>query len=150
MRFLHCTFNRGLTMKTISILKLFLLLLLFSFHNLVFASSGGGGGAASKFFQLSPQIVVNITDQGKVRHLQIAIQLRLEDPADTNIVKEHTPAIQHELNMLLSGREAKDVRSTQGKEALRAEATEKLKKILEENTGRPIITTVYFTAFVIQ
>lgn len=137
-------------MKTISMIKLFLFLLIFSFHNVVHASSGGGGGAASKYFQLSPEIVVNLTDQGKVRHLQIAIQLRLEDPADTSLVTEHIPAIQHELVMMLSGREAKDVRSTQGKEALRAEATEKLKKILEENTGRPIISAVYFTAFIIQ
>ena len=136
-------------MKTVSMSKLFLFLLIFNFYNVVLASSGGGA-AASKYFQISPQVVVNITDQGKVRHLQIAIQLRLEDPADTNLVEEHIPAIQHELVMMLSGREAKNVRSTQGKEALRAEATEKLKQILEENTGRPIITTVYFTAFVIQ
>lgn len=136
-------------MKAISMIKLLLLLLVFSIHTVTLASSGGSS-AASKFFQLSPQVVVNITDKGKVRHLQIAIQLRLEDPSDTSLVEEHKPLIQHELVMLLSGREAKEVRSTQGKEALRTEATEILKKTLEENTGRPIISAVYFTAFVIQ
>jgi len=136
-------------MKTVSMIKLSIFLLIFSSHNIANAS-GGGGGAASKYYQLSPAMVVNVTDQGKVRHLQIDIQLRLANPADNTIVNEHKPAIQHELVMLLSGREAKDVRTTHGKEALRAEATKRLKTVIEKNTGRPIITDVYFTSFVIQ
>ena len=118
--------------------------------NIATASGGGGSTTASKYFKLSPQIVVNVNDKGKPKHLQIAIQLRLDDPADGVLVNEHKPAIQHTLTMLLSGREAKDVRSTQGKEALRVEATEEIKKLLEETTGKPIINAVYFTAFVIQ
>ena len=95
-------------------------------------------------------MVVNVTDNGRVRHLQVSIQLRLDNVADAPLLQEHKPAIQHELVMLLSGREAKNVRSTQGKEKLRAEATEILKKTLQESTGKPLINAVYFTAFVIQ
>lgn len=137
-------------MKTISIIKLTLFFLILHIPNIATASGGGGSTAVSKYFKLTPQIVVNVNDKGRARHLQIAIQLRLDDPADSSLVNEHKPAIQHTLVMLLSGREAKDVRSTQGKEALRVEATEELKKMLEENIGRPVINAVYFTAFVIQ
>lgn len=136
-------------MKTLSMIKLVIFLLIFHISSAAVAS-GGGSAKISKYFRLTPQTVVNIIDKGKVRHLEIAIQLRLDDPADTNTVNEHKPAIQHALVMLLSGREASDVRSTKGKEALRTEATENLKKILEENTGKTIINAVYFTTFVIQ
>jgi len=137
-------------MKTISIIKLTLFLLILHIPNIATASGSGGSTPVSKYFKLSPQIVVNVNDKGRARHLQIAIQLRLDDPADSALVNEHKPAIQHTLVMLLSGREAKNVRSTQGKEALRVEATEELKKMLEESIGRPVINAVYFTAFVIQ
>ncbi len=137
-------------MKTISMLKVLLLLLLFTPVNIVLASASGGGGSASKYFSLSPPMVVNVSDNGKVRHLQIDIQLRLDDPADSATVQEHKPAIQHELVMLLSGREAKDIRSVKGKEKLRADATKALKKLLTEDLGKPTINAVYFTTFVIQ
>lgn len=124
--------------------------MLFSFQSTVFASAGGSSAKASKYFSLSPAMVVNVNDKGRVRHLQINIQLRLKDPLDTNAVQEHKPAIQHALVMLLSGREASDIRSTQGKEMLRKEATDVLKKVLTKNLGKPTISAVYFTAFVIQ
>ena len=128
-----------------------LILFIFAFSISQFSFAGGGGGAAtSQYFSLSPPMVVNVTDNGKVRHLQIDIKLRLNDPADTATVQEHKPAIQHELVMLLSGREAKNVRTTEGKEMLRSEATKKLQEVLTENLGKPTIKAVYFTTFVIQ
>ena len=131
-------------MKTISIIKLTLFLLILNIPNIATASSGGGNKSASKYFQLSPQIVVNVNDKVRARHLQIAIQLRLDNPDDSSLVNEHKPAIQHTLVMLLSGREAEDVRSTQGKEALRLEATEELKKLLEENISKHSFETTSF------
>jgi len=136
-------------MKTISTSKLFVFLLLFTPLNIVLAG-GGSSASTSKYYSLSPPIVVNVTDKGKVRHLQIGIQLRLDDPADTPLVQEHKPAIQHTLVMLLSGREAKEVRSVKGKEKLRSDATEALQKIMTENIGKPTVNAVYFTTFVIQ
>ncbi len=137
-------------MKTRLMGKLFIFIIVFSVQQLAHASASGGGATASKYFSISPPLVVNVTDKGRVRHLQVSIQLRLDNPVDTDLLQEHKPAIQHELIMLLSGREAKDVRSTQGKENLRTEATARLQKILEESTGKTIVNAVYFTAFVIQ
>lgn len=131
-------------------MKLFVFLLVLNIPNIAIASGGSSKAAPSKYFKISPQTVVNISDKGKVRHLQVGVQLRLDEPGDSSIVEEHIPAIQHELVMLLSGREAQNVRSVQGKELLRTEAMEKIKIVLEENTGRAIINAVYFTAFVIQ
>lgn len=132
-------------------MKLFVFLLVLNIPNIAIAAGGSSSKAtSSKYFKISPQTVVNISDKGKVRHLQVGVQLRLAEPGDSSIVEEHIPAIQHELVMLLSGREAQNVRSVQGKELLRTEAMEKIKIVLEENTGRAIINAVYFTAFVIQ
>lgn len=138
-------------MNKIPMMKLFVFLLVLNIPNIAIAAGGSSSKAtSSKYFKISPQTVVNISDKGKVRHLQVGVQLRLDEPGDSSIVEEHIPAIQHELVMLLSGREAQNVRSVQGKELLRTEAMEKIKIVLEENTGRAIINAVYFTAFVIQ
>lgn len=138
-------------MRIQPVYKLFLLLILFLPVNAVLASASGSGSAtASRYFSLSPAMVVNVSDKGRVRHLQVDIQLRLDNPADTAAVQEHKPAIQHELVMLLSGREASEVRSVKGKEKLRLQATKVLKKLMTENLGKPTINAVYFTTFVIQ
>ena len=137
-------------MSKLSVRKLLIFTIMLGVSKFAYAAGGATKAAASKYFSLSPPMVVNITDNGKVRHLQVSIQLRLDDPADGQAVQEHKPAIQHELVMFLSGREAKDVRTVQGKEALRTEATEIIKKFLSENLGKPTISSVYFTAFVIQ
>ncbi len=129
--------------------KLFIFIFIFSLQQLAHASAEGGG-ASSKYFSISPAMVFNVTDQGRVRHLQISIQLRLDNPADSGLLQEHKPAIQNELVMLLSGREAKDIRSSKGKKELRIEATKSIRKVLKKNTGKPLISAVYFTAFVIQ
>jgi len=137
-------------MKIALMTKSLILLFLFGISQLSFASGGGSKVSASKYYLLSPPIVVNVNDKGRVRHLQISIQFRLDDPSEADLVQEHKPAIQHELVMLLSGREATDVRSVKGKEELRTKATEVLQNILQESTGKTLINAVYFTAFVIQ
>lgn len=138
-------------MKAIITNPFFLFILLFAPLNIALASASGGSSAStSKYFSLSPPMVVNVTDKGRVRHLQIGIQLQLDNPADSPLVQEHKPAIQHALVMLLSGQEAKDVRSVKGKEKLRNDATEAIKKIMVENIGKPTVNAVYFTTFVIQ
>jgi len=137
-------------MKTRLISKLFIFIFIFSVQQLAHASSSGGKTSASKYFSISPAIVVNVTDEERVRHLQVSVQLRLDDPADSGLLEDNMPVIQHTLVMSLSGREAKNIRSTQGKQNLRTEVTALLKKVLEEITGKPIVNAVYFTAFVIQ
>ena len=113
-------------------------------------ASGGGSKVVSNYVSIHPAFVVNINDGGAVRHMQVKTQLKLSSPDMAQYIEQHKAAIQHEMVMLLSGREVSEVKTIQGKEKLRSDALAALQKVMKENTSQPIIEAVYFTEFVIQ
>jgi flagellar FliL protein len=125
------------------------LVLLFSLSFNLLASAGGGGGS-SPYLELKPSFVVNVTDGGDVHHLQVTMQVKLEDPAAAGLLEEHSPAIRHAMVMLFSGQDVKEIRTVQGKEKLREAALHEIRKVLEETTGKPQVAALYFTGFIIQ
>jgi len=112
--------------------------------------AGGGGGAVSNYLSLDPAFVVNISGAKKDYFLQVTSEVRLTSPELADTVKYHIPAIRHAMIMLLSGLNAEDVRSLEGKESLRVEAVEVLQGVLEEVIDDPGIENIYFTSFIIQ
>lgn len=104
----------------------------------------------STYIPLDPPLVLNVTDGERVRHMQVSIQLKVTNPEHTQDIQNHRPAIRHELIMLLTGQEVQKLSSTQGKEALRLEAQAAVQKVLQEHTGEPGISGLYFTNMIIQ
>jgi len=85
-----------------SLKQLTALVLLFSLsHNLL--ASAGGGGSSSPYLALKPAFVVNVVDGEEVHHLQVTMQVKLEDPGAGGLLEEHGPAIRHAMVMLFSG-----------------------------------------------
>lgn len=115
-----------------------------------FASGGGGGDKNSPFIPLNPPIIVNIVDGGKVRHMQVIIEIKLTDPNESAKVDLHKGPIRHELILLLSSQDAETISSALGKEQLRKDALAAVQKVMQELEGKPIIEALYFTNFIIQ
>ena len=126
-------------------LPLFLLLII---SNTSFAS--GGGGASSPFIPLNPPIVVNIMDGQRIRHMQVIIEIKLVDPANSAKIDLHKGPIRHELILLLSSQDAGTISSALGKEQLRKDALEAIQKVMQELEDDPIVESLYFTNFIIQ
>ena len=126
-------------------LPLFLLLII---SNTSFAS--GGGGASSPFIPLNPPIVVNIMDGQRIRHMQVIIEIKLVDPANSAKIDLHKGPIRHELILLLSSQDAGTISSALGKEQLRKDALEAIQKVMQELEEDPIVESLYFTNFIIQ
>ncbi len=99
---------------------------------------------------MQPPLVVNVTDNQRVRHMQVSVQLKLRDKTMEQYIKQYNPALRHELVMLLSDQPVKKLTSAQGKIALRDEALTALQKVMEEHIQLPAIEAVYFTEMVIQ
>ncbi|MCW8901961.1 MAG: flagellar basal body-associated FliL family protein [Gammaproteobacteria bacterium] len=113
-------------------------------------ASGGGGGGSSPFIPLNPPIIVNIIDGEKIRHMQVIIEIKLVDPANSAKVDLHKGPIRHELILLLSSQDAGTISSALGKEQLRKDALAAVQKVMQELEGAPIIEALYFTNFIIQ
>ena len=113
-------------------------------------ASGGGGGGSSPFIPISPHIIVNIMDGERIRHMQVAIEIKLVDPANSSKIDLHRGPIRHELILLLSSQDSATISSALGKEQLRKDALEAVQKVMLKLEEDPIVESLYFTNFVIQ
>ena len=100
------------------------------------------------YHALEPAFVVNL--QEKSRFVKASVQIMAHEEQIVEDVKQHNPAIRHEMIMLLSDQSIKDVTHIKGREKLRSEALAALQKVLEENTGKKGIEAVFFTSFFAQ
>ena len=112
--------------------------------------AAGGGGGSSPFIPLNPPIVVNIMDGQHIRHMQVIIEIKLVDPANSSKIDLHKGPVRHELILLLSSQDAGTISSAYGKEQLRKDALAAVNKVLQELVGEPIVEALYFTNFIIQ
>ena len=65
-------------------------------------------------------------------------------------IKTHTPMIRNNLIMLFSRQHYADLIAPEGKEKLRAEALAEVQKVMQKETGEPVVEEVFFTSFVMQ
>jgi flagellar FliL protein len=102
------------------------------------------------YFVLDPGLVVNFEGGGRVRYLQLGIELQTRDPRALEALKLHAPVVRNNLILLLSGQSYEQLLTREGKEALRAAALAEVQAVLQERYGSPAVDTLYFTNFVMQ
>jgi flagellar protein FliL len=103
------------------------------------------------YVALDPPFVVNFEASQLVRFLQITVQLMSRDPETVEMIKANDPVIRNDL-LLLFGNQSYDVIATrEGKEKLREQALEAVRKIIKSAGGKSErVEAVYFTSFVMQ
>lgn len=104
-----------------------------------------------QYVALDPPFVVNFEATQLVRFLQITVQLMTREPEMIELIKSNDPVIRNDL-LLLFGNQKYDVIATrEGKEKLRMDALESVRKIVKQAGGKPeAVEAVYFTSFVMQ
>ena len=129
-----------------------LLALLLTLHGPLAAHASdaeGKGEAGGPFYHsLSPSLVSNLTTGGK--YLRCDVQLMTENAAALPDIQLHAPALRHELLMLLSEQDGAKLKTPDGREELRKQALEAVRKVMREQTGRNAVDDLFFTAFFVQ
>ncbi len=105
---------------------------------------------AASYVALEPPFVVNVDDNGRVRFLQANVQLSVRGPGGAGFIEEHRGPIRHALIMLLSGQQVSELRTLQGKTALREAALKEIQAFLKDYKDAPTVDAVFFTGFIIQ
>ncbi len=118
-----------------------LLMLLALLLPLSVQASDGGGGA--------PEPTVFTVNLGKENYLQFGLIFETATPEAAHSLASYKPKIQHEIILLLSGKDAAKMRTLDGKKELIEEILELANHIIheDEKTG---IKDVLFTKFLIQ
>lgn len=103
-----------------------------------------------QFFPIRPAFVVNIPSKGRIRFLQIQVDIMSRDDDVIEEVETFAPLIKNELVTLFSNQTYEGVISPEGKERLRKEALARVQKVMQEQAGVTGIEQILFTSFVTQ
>jgi flagellar FliL protein len=114
------------------------------------SSESKGGGRDALYLALDPPFVVNFQSDTAARFLQVGVQLMARDQKALDAAKASEPAVRNALVMLFSSQDAKTLISREGKEKLRSDSLDEIKKIVTDRTKGATIEAVYFTSFVMQ
>ncbi|MBN1275848.1 MAG: flagellar basal body-associated FliL family protein [Deltaproteobacteria bacterium] len=90
--------------------------------------------------------IVNLADQGGNRYLRLSISLELRDEKVKNNVDERIPQIRDSILLILPNKTVDDLKSNEGKGALRNEISARLNAMFPAGE----IANIYFTEFVMQ
>ncbi|MGB0495866.1 MAG: flagellar basal body-associated FliL family protein [Kangiellaceae bacterium] len=95
-------------------------------------------------------ITANLPGEKRSRTVQIKMNFLVRsDEAKTN-VKAHMPQLKNDILMLLSQKNADDLKLPEGRQQLQAEALETVQKTLTSLVNDPTVEKVLFVSFVMQ
>ncbi|MFD2231945.1 flagellar basal body-associated FliL family protein [Alkalimarinus sediminis] len=127
------------------------LLVLAMMSSLSVAEEDGETAINVQYVDLKPSFVANFGGPAtKLKFVKTDISVRANTVAAANLIEQHMPLIRNEIVLLLSAQAEADISSMEGQEKLRLEALERVKKVLEDETGSPTAEDLLFTNFVLQ
>ncbi|MCP4994532.1 MAG: flagellar biosynthesis protein FliL [Gammaproteobacteria bacterium] len=102
------------------------------------------------YHPLDPQFIVNLPPGGKLKMLQIGVQVATRQPELIDFIKLNDPMIRNALLNLFGSQEGGKLLDRKGKEQLQATVLKSLNKIVKDQGGAGEFEAVYFTSFVMQ
>jgi flagellar FliL protein len=103
------------------------------------------------YVALDPPFVVNFEAEQLVRFLQVTVQVMSRDPATIELIKANDPIVRNDLLLLLGNQSYAKISSREGKEKLRQQALDAVRKVVTNAGGHANkVEAVYFTSFVMQ
>ena len=121
-------------------------------------NSSDSGEAQQQTVELTPPVFTRIEpftvnladDRYGSRLLYTGITLRVGNEQRKTIIEEHMPQVRSRLLILLSGKQANELTSTEGKEELAQAIISRLNVPLTENQPPLDLREVLFTEFIVQ
>ncbi|MGP9764802.1 flagellar basal body-associated protein FliL [Halomonas sp. AOP13-D3-9] len=102
------------------------------------------------FMRIEPFTVNLADDSYGSRLLYTGLTLRVGDEESKAILEEHMPQVRSRLLMLLSGKQADELTSSEGKQQLARAIVDRLSVPLTENQPPLDLREVLFTEFIVQ
>lgn len=95
-------------------------------------------------------ITANLPGDRRGRTVQIKISFLVRSEGAKEHVRQHMPQLKNDVLMLVSQKNAKDLKLPQGRQKLQAEALMTVQKTLTDLVGEPTVEKVLFVSFVMQ
>lgn len=102
------------------------------------------------YYDLSQSLIVNFPKGSVASLIQVSVSLLAKGVETVEALKKHEPMIRNNLLMAISAKGASNLRTREGKEALRVEMLDEVGKVMERMTKKNKVDNIFFTAFVMQ
>jgi len=110
------------------------------------------GDAANEelYYDMSKSLIVNFPKGSGASLIQVSVSLLVKGAETIDAVKKHEPMIRNNLLMAISAKGAANLKTREGKEALRETMLDEIGKVMERMTKKNKVKDLFFTAFVMQ
>lgn len=114
------------------------------------AASSPKPSSTAIYVSMDPAFTLSFQDSETAQFLQFNLDVAVQERGAEEAIKVHGPAIRNGLVMLLSGQKAQELQSREGKERLRTQIRDEIRDTLTRLTGKPSVSEVFFTSFLMQ
>ena len=111
---------------------------------------GDAAGSAAIYLPLKPAFVVNYGGKGRLKYIKSELSVRLSNSNAANSLRHHMPLVRHEIVMIFSRQTDEGLGTQDGKEAMRQEILEVVRKVIKEQDGQEGVVDVFFNTLMIQ
>jgi len=100
------------------------------------------------YVKLPPSFITNV--QQGAQYIRCDIQLLTKTADNVPDIELHAPALRHELLLLLSDQNGKELKSKNGQEKLRKTALKAVQGVLDKLAGKDLISDLFFTYYIVE
>ena len=102
------------------------------------------------YYDMKESLIVNFPKGSSASLIQVSISLLVKGEETVAALKKHEPMIRNNLLMAISAKGSDNLRTMEGKEALREEMLKEISKVMKRMTKKDKVKNVFFTTFVMQ
>lgn len=98
------------------------------------------------YFGFEPQIVTNyVAVKKKMGFVRLTVELMIEGPNNLEVVEHHSPLLRDAIITIIGKQTEEKVKSIKGRAEIQKLCEEKVKSLLQKETGKPLIKKLLFT-----
>ncbi len=98
------------------------------------------------YFGFEPSIVTNyVAVKKKMGYVRLTVELMIEDASNYEVVEHHSPLLRDAIINIIGQQPESKVKSINGRHEIQRLCEEKVKQLLEQETGKPLIKKLLFT-----
>jgi flagellar FliL protein len=98
------------------------------------------------YFGFEPAIITNyIAVKKKMGYVRLTVELMIEESSNYETVEHHSPLLRDAIINIIGQQPESKVKSINGRHEIQRLCEEKVKQLLEQETGKPLIKKLLFT-----
>lgn len=98
------------------------------------------------YFGFEPDIITNyVAVKKKLGYVRLTVELMVEGPDNLEVVEHHSPLLRDAIINIIGQQPEEKVKSIKGRSEIQRLCEEKVKNLLTQETGKPLVKKLLFT-----